>query len=71
MTSEHPWLDWLYVAGILVVGIAIVWAIVKGMLRWAHKPPEKIASPMPTEEMKPAEMPKKPNGPASGTGRKP
>jgi hypothetical protein len=69
MANEHPWLDWLYIAGILVVGIAIVWAIVKALLHWAHKPP--ASEPMRTEEMKPAEMPKKSNGSASGTGRKP
>jgi hypothetical protein len=69
MTNEHPALDWLYVAGVLAVGIAIVWAIVKGLLHWAHKPPPSDV--MRTEEMKPAELPKKPNGPASGTGRKP
>jgi Ni/Fe-hydrogenase subunit HybB-like protein len=41
MTGEHPWREWAEVVGILAVGIAIVVAVVRLIIRWSQddKPP--------------------------------
>jgi Ni/Fe-hydrogenase subunit HybB-like protein len=41
MNGEHPWREWAEIVGILAVGIAIVVAVVRLIIRWSHdeKPP--------------------------------
>lgn len=37
MSSEHPWRDWLYLLIAAAIGFALVWGIVRLLIRWAHK----------------------------------
>jgi hypothetical protein len=43
MTGEHPWREWAEVVGILAVGVAVVVAVVRLIVKWANdgRPPKQ------------------------------